>query len=89
MNVDNLISEIEYLPPFGKSDHLTLKSKIQFIVAPKKKMVRRTFNIINFTNFDRDVASINWKDQLPHSDVDGIGGFFPMFWNPGFRLTHL
>lgn len=47
VNDEDLISDINCLPPFGKSDHLTLESKIQFTTSKKTNIVRRMIKSID------------------------------------------
>ena len=61
-NEENMVSEMEYLSPLGKSDHCVLQ--FQFNCYTKLKIDRRQkmcYDKGNYTVFNKEVASIMWK----------------------------
>lgn len=72
-NDEQLVSETEYLPPIGISDHISLISKIQLICKNIPKSTFKEFKIINYANVNRDLANIEWLTTiLSAADVDDM-----------------
>ena len=64
-NEENMVSEMEYLSPLGKSDHCVLQ--FQFNCYTKLKIDRRqnmSYDKGNYAEFNKEVASIKWKEFL-------------------------
>ncbi|KAJ3652646.1 hypothetical protein Zmor_018593 [Zophobas morio] len=62
-NDPDLLTKIEYLPPFGKSDHLVISSNLQIYVNPTKKLVKKIKHT-NYGNVRRDLANFNWNSMF-------------------------
>lgn len=65
----DLLANLLYLPPVGKSDHVTLQFELQasFDVLPRKMISARTY--INFDSLNNDLSAVNWASVLSSSDV--------------------
>ena len=64
-----MVSEKEYLSSLGKSDHCVLQ--FQFNCYTKLKIDRRQkmcYDKGNYTEFNKEVASIKWKEFINPSD---------------------
>ncbi|XP_044757719.1 uncharacterized protein LOC123315882 [Coccinella septempunctata] len=69
---EDLISDINFLPPFGKSDHLTLESKIQFTVSKKTNIDRRSIEYIDYESVSQCLSDVKWENELGDLDVDSM-----------------
>ncbi|XP_063924466.1 uncharacterized protein LOC135138425 [Zophobas morio] len=67
-NDPDLLTKIEYLPPFGKSDHLVISSNVQIYVNPTKKLVKKIKHT-NYGNVRRDLANFNWISMFQTSNA--------------------
>lgn len=66
----NLLGDLEYLPPLGKSDHVVLKSSIQYTIhtPAHKECTHRNFT--NYTALNEDILNINWDTTLNLNEVN-------------------
>ena len=67
---DNLATDLQYLPPIGKSDHALLTFNVQsgINVMPKRTIVRKTF--LDFNKINKLLAEIDWKTKLTSNAVE-------------------
>lgn len=57
----NILSEINYLPPFGKSDHSTLSTEIQLHIPFPQRNQSKTIRTVNYNGVSADLSSMNWN----------------------------
>lgn len=70
VNDRDLLSNVEYLPPFGRSDHITLHSTIQFhSVAPNIKH-KKYINVIDYDQLNSDLSEVHWGNVLSNLDIE-------------------
>jgi len=71
-NEENMVSEMEYLSPLGKSDHCVVQ--FQFNCYTKLKIDRRQkmcYDQGNYAEFNKERARIKWKEFLnPSEHID-------------------
>lgn len=72
---ENILSDLEYLPPFGKSDHLVLKSNLHLFTTNPPKCTNKTFKQINYHDLNRDLEKIDWRNLLV-GNVESMWGAF-------------
>ncbi|XP_044766875.1 uncharacterized protein LOC123322877 [Coccinella septempunctata] len=72
---ENILSDLEYLPPFGKSDHLVLKSSLHLFTTNPPKCTNKTFKQINYHDLNRDLEKIDWRNLLV-GNVESMWGAF-------------
>ena len=60
----HLLTNIEYLPPLGKSDHLTIASKLQIHVTQAKNGIIKRINRTNYDKVRNDLALISWNSAF-------------------------
>ena len=67
----DLISDLQYLAPVGKSDHATLLYKLKSNTRSNDPKVSN-FNYYkgNYTAMKEEIASIDWEDILSSWDID-------------------
>lgn len=64
----NLLSELEYHPPLGKSDHLVLSAKIQFFLSSKMKSETKTCKIVRYQSINEIFFKTDWDDVMGTGD---------------------
>ena len=71
-NEENMISDLEYLSPLGKSDHCVLQ--FQFNCYTKLKIDNRTkmcYDRGNYSEFNQEIKNIDWDTLLnPNDDIN-------------------
>ncbi|XP_044753367.1 uncharacterized protein LOC123312873 [Coccinella septempunctata] len=67
VNDPHLIASTEFLPPFGRSDHVTSVSKVQLSI-PKSSKVTKRIKIINYDALNTKLQNIVWSDVLQSTD---------------------
>ncbi|XP_044751634.1 uncharacterized protein LOC123311635 [Coccinella septempunctata] len=72
----NIISEINYLPPLGKSDHLVLTTEIQMLVSSCDLREEKTLRFIDYDGVSSHLNSIDWSNIMSDSDIDTIWSIF-------------
>ena len=68
-NEENMISDLEYLSPLGKSDHCVMQ--FQFNCYTKIKINNRNrmcYDKGNYKDFNKEMDDINWKVLLNEND---------------------
>jgi len=61
VNNPELVQEINYMPPVGKSDHLLLE--IQTLIKKiTKRLVKKTF--VDYKSIRADLSNVNWDNIL-------------------------
>ena len=66
----NLITNIQYMAPLGKSDHVVLKFNIQVIPITQNKKSTRYITYINYDKLNNKLLEINWESELSDDDVE-------------------
>lgn len=61
----NLVSDIHYLPPFGKSDHLTLSTELQFRLPSVDRDCSKVVQSINYRKVSEMMLAENWSSICP------------------------
>ena len=79
INDDKLISEVTYLPPFGKSDHSTLLFDLNIKRITVEQVTKAKFDLKkgNYAKFREEMQQVDWKflDGLEINDMwDNIKG---------------
>ncbi len=66
----NIVTDLEHLPPVGKSDHALLKFNMQTAIniIPKKTSVTKTF--LDFDKINSILETIDWKLKLSSNSVE-------------------
>ena len=74
--MDDIVDDIKYLPPVGKSDYCAIifnvKNNIQLKPNHSKK-VFRNYNKANYDAMRLDIKNVNWKNEI--QTVDGGWNF--------------
>ncbi len=73
-NEENMVEEIEYLPPLGKSDHVTLKFIVKlYIDKPRNSDKRYNFFKGNYEQINDNLKNVNWEEILDsEASTNGI-----------------
>jgi hypothetical protein len=58
VNDPALVSQVDYLSPIGKSDHITLLSTIQLLVSEIPKKVTKLVKRVNYNKLKNDLESV-------------------------------
>lgn len=73
----NLISEVAYQPPIGKSDHVVLTATLQMNLSYDLKRHTRTISIINYDAVNSELSGVNWMDLFDeYDDIDVLWNKF-------------
>ncbi|KAH0813908.1 hypothetical protein GEV33_008883 [Tenebrio molitor] len=66
----DLATNLNYLPPVGKSDHVLLEFNIQVAISisPKKASVTKTF--LDFDKLNHLLSSVDWENELSSDSLD-------------------
>jgi hypothetical protein len=66
----DLATNLNYLPPVGKSDHVLLEFNIQVAISisPKKTSVTKTF--LDFDKLNHLLSSVDWENELSSDSLD-------------------
>ncbi|KAJ3645915.1 hypothetical protein Zmor_023534 [Zophobas morio] len=67
---DTSLANLNYLNPFGKSDHLTLKLDLQLCFVARSKTVTLQKRIVDFKKADEYLSTVDWATLLNHPSVD-------------------
>jgi hypothetical protein len=68
INDPALVSQVDYLSPIGKSDHITLLSTIQLLVCEIPKKVTKLVKRVNYNKLKNDLESVQWTSDFFSSD---------------------
>jgi hypothetical protein len=70
VNDPALVSQVDYLSPIGKSDHITLLSTIQLLVSEIPKKVTKLIKRVNYeyNKLKNDLESVQWTSDFFSSD---------------------
>jgi hypothetical protein len=68
VNDPALVSQVDYLSPIGKSDHITLLSTIQLLVTEIPKKVTKLVKRVNYDKLKNDLESVQWTSDFFSSD---------------------
>lgn len=68
VNDPDLVAYHEVLPPFGRSDHVTLSCKIQLNITEPKKVTKRV-KVIDYEQLNANLENVDWVSIL-HSSMD-------------------
>ena len=74
---DNLVDEIEYLPPIGASDHLGLLCKIRYKTPDptSSTTVKRAYWRGDYASMAEHLVDIDWQAELSGKSVQEIWNF--------------
>lgn len=72
----NIISDINYLPPLGKSDHSVLKSEIQLNFTPIAPRREKTLRFIDYDEVSTNLNAVDWVNAMDLSDIDSAWRVF-------------
>lgn len=75
-----LLSDVQYLPPVGKSDHLVLSTKIQFHTCERAAVQERKMKLTDYEEVKQILSEIDWSTILDGTDVD-------VMWNKFHRIV--
>ena len=67
-NSSQLLTEHEILLPIGNSDYALIGTSIQTV--HKSNTVLKFKNVINYSNLDQELASIDWEQALDNRSID-------------------
>ncbi|XP_063915606.1 uncharacterized protein LOC135131690 [Zophobas morio] len=67
---DTSLANLNYLNPFGKSDHVTLKLDLQLCFVARSKTVTLQKRIVDFKKADEYLSTVDWATLLNHPSVD-------------------
>lgn len=70
------VSEIKYLAPFGKSDHLTLATEIQLQAPTSQNNQFKTIRKVNYDGIAAELSSKNWSLILADDQMNAIWSTF-------------
>jgi hypothetical protein len=64
-NEENMISDLEYWSPLGKSDHSLMKFKLNcYISRQSSTQIRFDYNRGNYEEMRKELSDINWEEEL-------------------------
>ncbi|XP_045466575.1 uncharacterized protein LOC123675273 [Harmonia axyridis] len=70
-NDPDMVSDIRYGPPLGKSDHLVLSTQLQLrIPSLKNNIVGETHKVIDYREVKRALDAVDWDSVLGRGSVD-------------------
>lgn len=69
---ENIISNIDYLPPFGRSDHLVLSTSLQLQFPVHSSRCNKTVRIIDYEKLSRVLGANTWESLKKLGDVDSM-----------------
>jgi hypothetical protein len=86
VNDPALVSQVDYLSPIGKSDHITLLSTIQLLVSEIPKKVTKLVKRVNYNKLKNDLESVQWtSDFFSSDDPNEMWNKFLIFLNPEIK----
>lgn len=76
-NEENMISDLEYQSPIGKSDHCLLKFTYNcYTLLKKNRKATKLYSKANFSNFKEELNRIDWEEKLSNEDINANWDYF-------------
>ena len=66
----DLLSNLEFTSPIGKSDHVTIMANLQVSFPTHNRIISFTRSITNYRMLENDLVETNWEALLMHDTVE-------------------
>ncbi|KAJ3656648.1 hypothetical protein Zmor_000101 [Zophobas morio] len=66
---ENLFTNIQYLDPIGKSDHVVISGQLQLCYKVIPRTVVKNKSVINFVEVNSEFANLDWTSILTNSNI--------------------
>ena len=74
----NLLANLEYLDPIGKSDHVLIKADMQLCFTPRKRTITFSRLVTNYEDINTRLSNIDWSFISTHTDVSSSWDAFKL-----------
>nr|CAH7713459.1 unnamed protein product [Callosobruchus chinensis] len=76
VNDTDFVSDIDYLPPFGKSDHCTLLTKLQFSIVIQPSRLMKNIKRMDYLRLNRCLLEVDWNLLFQFLDTQSMWDVF-------------